>query len=63
MAEVTIKNDESFENALKRFRRKCQVAGVMTEMKKRAFYDKPSVKRKKKQAAAVRKLKKRMRYS
>ena len=44
--------NESFENALKRFKRQCAKAGVMAEIRKREHYEKPSVKRKKKSEAA-----------
>ena len=60
MVEVTIKSDESFESALKRFKRKCQTEGILTEIRKREFYEKPSERRKKKQEAAARKLRKRL---
>lgn len=60
MVEVIVRSDESFESALKRFKRKCQMEGILTEMKKREHYEKPSVKRKKKEEAAARKLRKRL---
>ncbi|MCX5777570.1 MAG: 30S ribosomal protein S21 [Candidatus Firestonebacteria bacterium] len=60
MVEVIVKSDESFESALKRFKRKCQTEGILTEIRKREFYEKPSEKRKKKEEAAARKLKKRL---
>ena len=52
MSEVRIKENESLDNALRRFKRQCARSGVMTEIKKREHYVKPSVKRKKKSAAA-----------
>jgi small subunit ribosomal protein S21 len=60
MTEVIIKDGESFENALRRFKKKCLISGVMAEMRKREFYESPSVKRKKKEEAATRKLIKRL---
>jgi len=52
MSEVTIKDNETLDNALRRFKRNCQKAGIMGEIRKREHYDKPSVKRKKKSEAA-----------
>ena len=57
MSEVTVKKDESLDSALKRFKRNCQKAGIMGEVRKREHYDKPSVKRKKKSEAAAKKRK------
>ena len=48
MSEVRVKENESLESALKRFKRQCARAGVMAEVRKREHYEKPSVKRKKK---------------
>ena len=52
MSEVRVKENESLESALKRFKRQCALAGVMAEVRKREHYEKPSVKRKKKAEAA-----------
>ena len=52
MAEVRIKENETLDNALRRFKRSCAKSGVLTELKKRQHYEKPSVKRKKKSEAA-----------
>ncbi len=60
MTEVVVHNDESFESALRRFKKKCMYDGVLTEMRKREFYETPSVRRKKKEASAARKLKRRL---
>ena len=48
MPVVHVRDEESFENALRRFKRKCEKAGILTELKKRQHYEKPSVKRKRK---------------
>ena len=48
MPMVHVREEESFENALRRFKRKCEKAGVLTELKKRQHFEKPSVKRKRK---------------
>ncbi|MBQ7568314.1 30S ribosomal protein S21 [bacterium] len=52
--ETRVAAGEPIESALKRFRRQCQKEGVLAEVKKREYYDKPSVKRKKKAIAARR---------
>ena len=52
MAEIRVKDNESLESALRRFKRSCAKAGVIAEVRKREHYEKPSVKRKKKSEAA-----------
>ncbi len=52
--ETRVEEGENIESALRRFRRQCQRDGILAEIKKREFYEKPSVKRKKKQLAARR---------
>ncbi|MDY3304904.1 MAG: 30S ribosomal protein S21 [Clostridia bacterium] len=52
MAEIRIKDNESLDSALRRFKRSCQKAGVLSEIRKREHYEKPSVRRKKKSEAA-----------
>ena len=52
MSEVRIRENESLESALKRFKRQCARSGVLQEVRKREHYEKPSVKRKKKAEAA-----------
>ena len=52
MSEIRVKENESLEQALSRFKRKCANAGVLAEVRKREHYEKPSVKRKKKSEAA-----------
>ncbi|MEG1441104.1 MAG: 30S ribosomal protein S21 [Oscillospiraceae bacterium] len=52
MAEVRVKDNESLDSALRRFKRSCAKAGVLSEVRKREHYEKPSVKRKKKSEAA-----------
>ena len=53
--EVRIKDNETLDSALRRFKRQCALSGVMAEVRKREHYDKPSVKRKKKAEAARKK--------
>jgi len=62
IAEIHVEPDESFENALKRFKKQCEKAGLMSELRKRQHYEKPSVKRKRKTLAARKKAKKRERF-
>ena len=52
MAEIRLKENESLESALRRFKKQCARAGVIAEFRKREAYEKPSVKRKKKSEAA-----------
>lgn len=52
MAEIHVKDNESLDSALRRFKRQCARAGVLNEVRKREHYEKPSVKRKKKSEAA-----------
>ena len=52
MAEIRVKDKESLDSALRRFKRQCARSGILSEVKKREQYDKPSVRRKKKREAA-----------
>jgi small subunit ribosomal protein S21 len=52
MAEIRVKDNESLDSALRRFKRQCARSGVLAEVRKREHYEKPSVKRKKKSEAA-----------
>ena len=52
MAEVKLKDGENLDSALRRFKRQCARSGVLTELRKREHYEKPSVKREKKSEAA-----------
>jgi len=58
VAEIIVGEDEPFESALKRFNKRVQQDGILSETRKRQHYEKPSVKRKKKEAARLRKLRK-----
>jgi small subunit ribosomal protein S21 len=60
MPLIKVREDESLENALKRFKRKCEKSGILTEIKKRQHYEKPSVRKKRKALAARKKLLKRL---
>ena len=60
MPLVQVRDDESFENALRRFKRKCEKAGILTELRKRQHFEKPSVKRKRKEVQARKKVLRKM---
>jgi len=53
---VHVKEDESFENAFRWFKRKCEKSGILSELKKRQHFEKPSMKRKRKAIAARKKV-------
>ena len=52
MSEIRVKENESLDSALRRFKRSCAKSGVLAEVRKREDYEKPSVRRKKKAEAA-----------
>ncbi len=52
VSEIRVKENESLDSALRRFKRQCAKSGVLAEVRKREHYEKPSVKRKKKSEAA-----------
>ena len=60
MEKLTVKlyEDESFEAAMRRFRKLCEKAGILSEARKREAYEKPSIKKKKKSIAARKRLEK-----
>jgi small subunit ribosomal protein S21 len=60
MPSVRVKENEPFEVALRRFKRTCEKAGVLSEVRRREFYEKPTSVRKRKQAAAVKRNLKRL---
>ncbi|HOW76517.1 MAG: 30S ribosomal protein S21 [Candidatus Competibacteraceae bacterium] len=53
MPAVKVKDNEPFDIALRRFKRSCEKAGVLSEVRRREFYEKPTQERKRKRAAAV----------
>ncbi len=63
MPLIRVHDNESFENALKKFKKQCEKEGILSEVKKREHYDKPSVKKKKKAIAARKRAIKRKRFS
>jgi len=52
VAEVRVGKNESLDRALRRFKKQCARTGILTEVRRRAHYEKPSVRRKKKAEAA-----------
>jgi small subunit ribosomal protein S21 len=61
MAIVRIRDNESFEQALRRFKKQCEKSGILSEVKKREHFEKPSVRKKKKSMAARKRLLKKLR--
>jgi small subunit ribosomal protein S21 len=53
LPQVRVRENEPFEVALRRFKRSCEKAGILSEVRRREFYEKPTQERKRKQAAAV----------
>lgn len=52
MPGIRVKENEPLESAIRRFKKQCEKAGILSELRKREHYEKPSVKRKKKALAA-----------
>ena len=57
---LKVKDNENYESALKRFKKQCEKAGILSEIRRREFYEKPSVRKKKKSIAARKRLVKRL---
>lgn len=57
---IKVRENESIEEALRRFKKECERNGIMQEIKRREFYEPPSVRRKKKAQEARRKMRRRM---
>lgn len=55
LSEIIIHGDENFERALRRFRKSCEKAGIMSDLRKHSHYEKPSERRKRRASAAARK--------
>ena len=60
MPSVRVKENEYFDAALRRFKRACEKAGILTELRRREYYEKPTQERKRKKAAAVKRHMKRL---
>lgn len=63
MTGVRVRENESIESAIRRFKKLCEKAGILAELRKREHYEKPSVKRKKKAIAAKKRAMRRVRHS
>ncbi|TQV65549.1 MAG: 30S ribosomal protein S21 [Halothiobacillaceae bacterium] len=60
MPSVRVKENEPFEVAVRRFKRTCEKAGIISELRAREFYEKPTTERKRKLGAAVKRNEKRL---
>ena len=60
MPHIRVKENELFDIALRRFKRACEKAGVLTEARRREYYEKPTSIRKRKAAAAVKRHQKKL---
>ena len=58
MPIVTVKEKEPFDIALRRFKRSCEKAGIISEVRSREFFEKPTWERKRKKDAAIKRTKK-----
>ncbi|WP_434353178.1 30S ribosomal protein S21 [Psychrobacter sp. HD31] len=60
MPSVKVKENEPVDVAIRRFKRSCEKAGILADVRKREFYEKPTQERKRKKAAAVKRYKKKV---
>lgn len=60
MPVIKVRENEPFDVALRRFKRSCEKAGVLADVRKREFYEKPTQERKRKKAAAVKRYAKKL---
>jgi small subunit ribosomal protein S21 len=60
MPSVRVRDNEPFEVALRRFKRSCEKAGILTEARRRESYEKPTAERKRKRAAAIKRHQKKL---
>ena len=60
MPSVKVRENEPFDVALRRFKRSCEKAGILSEVRRREFYEKPTSVRKRKAAAAVKRHQKKL---
>ena len=61
MPVIKVRENESFDVALRRFKRSCEKAGILAEVRAREFYEKPTAERKRKKTAAIKRHYKRLR--
>jgi len=57
---IFVDNNEPIDKALRRFKKECQKSGILAELRRREYYEKPSVRRRRKHEAAKRKQRRRM---
>lgn len=57
MPGIKVREGEGFEQALRRFKKQCEKAGILSELRKREYYEKPSIREKKKRAQAKKRAK------
>ncbi len=60
MPTVRVKENEYFDAALRRFKRACEKAGILSELRRREYYEKPTQERTRKRAAAIKRHMKKM---
>ncbi|MEE9451295.1 MAG: 30S ribosomal protein S21 [Gammaproteobacteria bacterium] len=60
MPTIRVKDGENPDYALRRFKRACEKSGIMTELRRRESYEKPTTERKRKRAAAVKRWQKKL---
>lgn len=60
MPAVKVKENEPVDIAIRRFKRACEKAGILADVRKHEFYEKPTQERKRKKAAAIKRYKKKM---
>ena len=61
MPGIRLRDGEAFEGAMRRFKKQCEKSGVLSDVRKREHYEKPSVRRKKKAIAARKRVRKKLR--
>ncbi len=61
MPAIKVRDNEPFDVALRRFKRSCEKAGVLSEVREREFFEKPTQERKRKKSAAVKRNARRLR--
>ncbi len=60
MVDVKVREGESIEEALRRFKKECERDGILREIKRREFYESPSMRRKRKLSESIRRIRRRM---
>ncbi len=60
MPSVRVKENENFEVSLRRFKRLCEKAGILSDLRRHEFYEKPTWERKRKKASAVKRYQKKL---